>query len=56
MAEVVINNVRAMAILIVMICRQAVEPPAVPRSSRIAAATTTTTTSTAPTSRARSRS
>ena len=38
--KVVINNARVLFILIVMICRQVVEPLAVPRSSKVAAATT----------------
>ena len=50
MAEVVIINVKFMDIQIVMICRQVVEPPEVPRSSSIATTATSTAPASAPTS------
>ena len=56
MAEVVIINVKLMDIQIVMICRQVVEPPEVPRSSSIAPTSPATPSATAPSSVVSSRS
>ena len=50
LAEVVMNNADTMVILIVQICRQAVEPPEVPLSSRLATATTTSPATATPSS------
>ena len=55
MAEVVMNSARVMDSLIVLICRRAVEPQAVPRSSMVATTTATPPTTTSPTSSASSR-